>query len=685
MSKGHLRGCSLRRARVTLPLALLAAGLSNHAPAADLSKDALLDMSIEDLLQVEVRVASKIPTTTFDAAASVAVIPEVEWQRRGARTISDVLEAVPGVSVTPALGGADAFAIRGYTRSTSLLGVLVSWDGVPLNDLFRGAPTLEVPNLNLGGINEIQIVEGPGSALYGADAFHGVVALEPYAAMANERTVHADVRSNGYHAAGFRWSEGLGETARMSLAVNVDGQPDQDLAFHYADPATGAPRSGERDNRYDARSLSFNARGVAGDRVTWHGGALLHGYEGDDFQGFGTRLAGVRDFGGVDTDLYVVDAGVRRDGANGTALELSAYSWHVDSTLLAGRNAFDFESMNEQRRSGVHGTFEKALPDANTKLAVVAGIEELEVVRAATRNYDSATGALTLDRVNPASGAMRRIYSATFEGTTRWASERWLLTYGARVDDYSDFGKQASPRVGLVWHPRPNNAVKLLYGGAFRAPTANDLRGTTGLIEANPSLEPETIDTTELVFLHQAKRWLLQASLFHSDWRDGIVSVANPTGTEPFVFTNLEKNDSHGVTVKTSWQGDAWLFNVGTSWVRSQNETRQVEYSAFPRYVVDAEIGYHHAQTRTRFYLVQHWQIHTDDAFQPSAGIPALRLPLYARTDVGAARPLGSRLSLMLFVRNLFDRENFHPSSGGSRGGIPDLPRTLSAEVRLAF
>ena len=685
MSRGHLRGSGLRRACAAVPLALLAAGLPNHAPAADLRNRDLLDMSIEDLLQVEVRIASKIPTTTLDAAASVAVIPEVEWQRRGARTIADVLEAVPGVAVAPALGGADAFAIRGYTRSTSLVGVLLAWDGVPLNDLFRGAPTLEVPSLNLGGINEIQIVEGPGSALHGADAFHGVVALEPYAAVADERTVHADIRGNGYHAAGFRWSEGLGENARMSLAINLDGQPGQDLAFRYTDPATGATSAGERDNRYDARSVSFKARGAAGSNVTWHGGALLHGYEGDDFQGFGTRLAGVRDFGGIDTDLYVVDGGVRRDGANGTALELSAYAWHADSTLFAGRNTFDSESMNEQRRSGVHGTFEKALPNANTRLAVVAGIEELEVVQAVTRNYDIATGALTVDRMNPASGATRRIYSATFEGTTRWAGDRWLITYGARLDDYSDFGKQASPRVGLVWHPRPNNSVKILYGGAFRAPTANDLRGTTGLIEANPGLEPETIDTSELVFLHQARKWLLQASVFHSDWRDGIVSVANPSGVEPFIFTNLAKNNSHGITARTSWQGDAWLFNVGTSWVRSENETRQVEYSAFPRYVVDAEVSYHHAPTKTRFYLVQHWQIHTDDVFQPSAGIPPLSLPLYSRTDIGASRPLGSRLSLMVFVRNLLDRDNFYPSAAGSRGGIPDLPRTLSAEARLAF
>jgi iron complex outermembrane receptor protein len=661
-----------------------ATAFAAHAAPGDLSSSDLAGLSLEDLLKIEVRVASRIPANTLTAASSVEVIPESVWQRRGARAVGDALEAVPGVALTPALAGADAFAIRGFTRSSSVTGVLVSWDGVPLNDLFRGAPMLNTPGIGLGTIDEIQVVEGPGSALHGADAFHGVVALRPYDAARSGNNAHVELRSNSAYSAGSRFGAELGERALLSVAVAADGQGDQDLRYAYADPATGAERAGERRNELGARSASVQLRGGDGGGTTWRGGALLHHYDGDDFQGFGTRLSGVRDTGGIDTDLVVVDGGMRRERAGGAALELSAYAWSSDSVLFAGRNTFDFESANEQSRWGVHGTYEKTLAAAATQIAVGIGVEELAIDEATTRNYD-LTGALTLDRVNAAAGAQRRIYSATFEGQTRWSADHWRLVYGARSDDYSDFGSQVSPRVGLIWSPHPKNAVKLLYGEAFRAPTANELRGTPGLIQENPSLDPETVATRELVVMHQGDRWFMEGTLFASAWRDGITSVANAGGVDPFVFANLERNRSHGVTWKLSWQGDPWLFNVGAAWVRSENETRDEDYSAFPRYIVSAEASYNHPASKTRFYLVQRWQIDTDDVFQPSAGFAPLALPTYARTDVGANRSLGERLSLGIAVRNLFDRDNVQPSAAGSRGGVPDYGRTLGAEIRLAF
>ena len=683
----HMPGKNARQCAATKPAlaSLILACLASRAYGDELTPDQLLDFSLEELMQLEVSVASRIPTDTLNAASSVEVIPEAIWQRRGARSISEVLVTVPGVTVVPGLAGADAYAIRGYTRSTSLLGVLLSWDGVPLNDLFRGAPTVLLPGLNLGAIDEVQLIEGPGSALYGSDAFHGVVALSAYEADSDRREVHADVRDNGFYSAGARLATALGERARVSMAIAADGQPGQEMAFRYADPLTGAARSGERANRYGAQSVSVKLRGAVSTGTSWYGGVLLHHYDGEDFQGFGTRLAATRDVGGIDTDLYLANGGIRKDLArDDTAVGLSAYAWHANSVLIAGRETFDFESANTQERYGVHATYESTPMARNTQWAFVLGIEEMVVEEARTRNFD-LTGAPLLEAVNPAEDARRRIYSATFEGTTHWSAERWRLVYGARFDRYSDFGSQVSPRVGLIWHPQEKNAVKILYGNAFRAPTANDMRGTVGLIEANENLEPEDIDTLELVLMHQEEQWFTELTLFHSRWRDGIVSVANSGGAAPFVFTNLEENNAHGVTWKFDWQGDPWLLNVGASWVRSENETLDERYGAFPRYTLDAEIAYFHAPWKTNFYLTQHWQIDTDDVYPPSAGFGAARLPDYSRTDVGAERPLSSRCKLMFSARNLFDRENYFPSGAGSRGGIPDESRTLSAEVRFVF
>jgi iron complex outermembrane receptor protein len=678
-----MRGTVLRKLTI-VTMVLAAAAVCNLARADDLSADDLADYSLEELLQLKVRVASRIPTTVLDAASSVEVIPEDRWRRRSARNIGDVLATVPGIAVMPALAGAEAFAVRGYARSTSLLGVLVSYDGVPLNDLFRGAPMLNLPGLNLGAIDEIQLIEGPGSALYGADAFHGVVALRGFDAAAETRELQANVRDNDSYAASARFSTAFAQRMRASVALAADGQDDQHLAFAYIDPATGVQRFGERANRFGARSVSAKLHGAGDGGGSWHAGALLHDYDGDDYQGFGTRLAGTRDVGDVDSDLYLVNGGMRRELDGGGAVELSAYTWSVASLLRAGRTAFDFESENQQRRSGVHGIYESGPTPWNSEWAFVLGAEELAVEEARTRNFDLA-GGLTLDAVNLAEGADRHILSATFEGRTEWAEQRWQMVYGLRLDRYSDFGRRFSPRLGLIWHPQEHNAIKLLYGNAFRAPTANDIHGTVGLIEANPNLDAEDIDTLELVFMHQAMNWFAEVGVFHSDWDHGIVSVANVGGTAPFIFRNLEENRAHGVTFELDWQSDPWLLNLGTSWVRSENRTLDQRYDAFPRYIVDAEVGYRHARWATTFLLTQHWQIDTDDGFPPSSGIPATELPLYARTDVAAVRRLNAQWNLMLFVRNVLDRDNFFPSTAGTRAGIPDLPRTLSAEVQFEF
>jgi iron complex outermembrane receptor protein len=673
--------------RRTIPSAIaiaVAALVCDHARADDLGDADLADYALEDLLQVKVHVASRIPTTVLDAASSVEVIPEEHWQRRGARSVGDVLATVPGIAVMPALGGAEAFAVRGYARTTSLVGVLVSYDGVPLNDLFRGAPTLNLPGLGLGVVDEIQLIEGPGSALYGADAFHGVVALRGFEAGADTRELQASARDNDSYAARARFGAAVAPRVRASVALAVDGQDDQHLGFSYSDPATGQQLSGERANRYGARSLSAKLRGTDDDDSSWHAGVLLHDYDGVDYQGFGTRLAATRDVGGVDSDLFLVNGGMRHELDGGGALELSAYTWSVDSLLRAGRTGFDFESENEQRRAGVHGSYDSGPTAWNSEWAFVLGAEELAVEEAHTRNYDAA-GALTLDRVNRAEGADRHILSATFEGRSEWADLRWQLVYGLRLDRYSDFGRRFSPRLGLIWHPQEHNAIKLLYGNAFRAPTANDINGTIGLIEANPGLNAEDVDTLELVFMRQGERWFAELGVFHSDWDDGIVSVANVGGTEPFIFRNLEENRAHGVTSKLDWESDKWLLNFGASWVRSKNRTLDQRYDAFPRYIVDAEVGFRHARSATTFLLTQHWQIDAHDGFPPSSGIPSIELPLYARTDVAAVHRMNAQWNLMLFVRNVLDRDNFFPSTAGTRGGIPDLPRTLSAEVQFDF
>lgn len=659
----------------------------SYSPAlADDQLSAIHSLDLQQLGELHITTASLFYSYTLNAPASVNVITQSHWQRNGARYMSDALGHIAGVQTIPSLAGANAIAIRGYTRSTSIIGVATTWDGVPLGDFFRGAPQLILPNINLGVLDEIQLVQGPGSALYGSDAFHGVLALKGYAAESREKRISGSLYSDGYYNSDFRVGISTFNGGNMSIALSASGQPDQDRRFQFNDPDSDQIRTGELDNHYQGQSLSAKFSGNPDAALVFDGGLYLHRYRSEDFQGFGTRLSGTRSQGGIDTDFAMARLGATQNFSDTRSLSFSAFYWLADSTLTAGRETptvFDFESVSEQQRYGVQAQWRDNFESINTRGALVAGIEEMAVNKAGTNTY-TTDGEVISSVTNPAEGSKRRINSLTFEGNTIWADERWRLTYGARYDHYSDFGSQTSPRLGVIYHPTMNSAVKLLYGHAFRAPTANELRGTPGLVAGNLDLQPEVIDTYELIFIRRTPRFFVQATLFSSQWKDGIVSIANDGG-EPFIFENVERNAAEGLLLTFKRDYNPFLIELDIGWVESKNKTLDQNYKAFPKYTLDFGLSYRSRTLNTEFKLTQSLRFDTEDLYPPSSGIPAEQLPTYRRTDVSAFTPLNKQTELRLFIHNLFDEDNFQPSTTGARGGIPDEPFTVGVELSYAL
>lgn len=669
-----------------LPQLLLATLVTSNVAnaSAESTTKNILDLSLEELAQVQVTVASLFPSNLLQAGSSLAVIHEQDWQLLGSRNISDVLATVPGVSVVPSLSGSDAYAIRGYTRNTSLFGVALTWDGVPLNDYSRGAPALILPRLNLGAINKIEMIEGPGSALYGSDAFHGVIALHPYEADGDQKEISSSLGSDGYRALNLRQSHQSENKIHTSVAISLDAQANQQLGFSYTDPANGVAAKGERANSYGAQTASIKFHGDAEGEYRWRSGFLLHHFDGDGFQGFGSRVAGARDFGGINTRFYLSNVGVEHDLSSTATIELSAYGWWTENDFTAGRKNGESDFFSIQHRYGSQILYRQQLPDINTNWAFALGAENMGIETAKTSIFD-LNGTQLSHLTYPAEDSDRYTKSATFEGNTHFAAEQWRVIYGVRLDHYSDFNNHTSPRLGLIWLPQPDKAIKLLYGNAFHAPAANDLMGVPGVIAGNKNLQPEIINTFELVFMQQSNAWFNQLTLFRSHWEDGIVSSANTTGPLPFVRENAEDNRARGLTWEIKWQPTPWFIKFGASWVESENTTQNEDYSAFPRYILNLETGYYYQPWRTRISLGQLCQFDTDDGFAPSAGFSSQRLPTYSRTDIGITHNLGENADLQFFIRNLFDRDNFLPSGAGSRGGIPDEQISVSAGFRYGF
>jgi iron complex outermembrane receptor protein len=669
-----------------VPLAACVAPVT--VQATETSGTDFLGLSLEELAEVEVAVVSLLPTKATQAGSTVDVIQEQDWQKRGARRMLDAVTGLPATMVLPMHLGADALVIRGYGGISSYSGTALQWDGVPLNDLFAGSGFINLPNLNLGTLDRMELIRGPGSALYGSDAYHGVLALHAFDSSQDMQRVGSEIGSDGYYEVNGRFSTKAFSHSRLNVSVAGSGQPDQQRDYEFTDPTTLENREGERANEYATQTLALKLDSSSDDQWGYSAGLYAHHYDADRSSGLGTILSGNQDVSSNDTDFVMSRLNLSRYLDAGRSVEMQSYAWHAESdaeTRLQQPGGFiDRLIPREQQRGGLRAIFRDADSISYTRWAFMAGADRLEVTDADLVNR-YVDGSMSQRFVHPASDARRTIRYATLEADTHSMDEVWRVIYGGRFDDYSDVGSHFSPRFGIIAQPEKNTAIKFLYGNAFHAPTALELYGSTGAAEGNAELDPEILDSYELVLMKRSDHWRAQLELFRSRWRDAIVSTATDDNVVAFTFGNLERNTAHGVSISTEWEYLPWTVRFNGAYTESENTSTNKIFGLFPSTTMNFGIGYDFYQLATQIFVNHIHYSHFDDVLAVEAGFAAKELPSYSRTDVTATHRASKELETFAVVRNLFDRDNRLPSAMGSRGGIPDERASLSVGFRYSF
>ena len=137
----------------------------------------LTGMSLEDLMQVKVSVASKQELTRSDSPGFVTVYTEAEIKALGYYTLAELANITPGYTSMYKFIGKQSYTVRGQRVTGDNFDnnkVLVLVDGIPMNHLRNGrAPINE--ELMLDGVEKVEFLKGPASALYGTGAFFGVI------------------------------------------------------------------------------------------------------------------------------------------------------------------------------------------------------------------------------------------------------------------------------------------------------------------------------------------------------------------------------------------------------------------------------------------------------------------------------------------------------------------------------
>ncbi len=677
-AQGHpSHGARVRLARLARA-AVVAGILAGAAPAGAQSDDAqgLADLSLEDLMNVKVETvvgASKYRQRVTDAPASVTIITADEIQRHQYRTLADVLRNVRGFYVTYDRNY-HYVGTRGFIRPGDYNSrILVLVDGHRLNDsIFGGALIGQEFPVPVDLVDRVEVIRGPGSAMYGSSALFGVVnVITKSAAQApgGELWVGGGGQQTGGATFSYgRQSEGgtsvlLGGSAYRSAGVT-------DLFYpEYRDGTLGSGHALDADRAARGNGLVNLARGGLNLRAVY-GVRRKHvptGAFGAAFNDPRTRT--------IDTQGYV-DLSYARSWKNGTELTSRVYGDHYEYDAFAPYEADGATTLNHDLARGTWWGAEVRTAKRLRAHRLTVGTELRRDARLVQQNYD----------VEPYVDCLhdRRALSMwSLFADTEWHLGRAVtLETGLRHDRYSNFGGRTKPRVAVIVNPADRTTLKAVYGSAFRAPTVYELYWTqANVTKASPDLQPEDIKATELVLeQYLGSHWRLSMNGFTYRLKGLVGQTADPADGL-LVYRNLLSVDANGFEVEAEgrWGRDLRV-RVSQTLQRSVDPAGDERLTNSPTSVFQAAVD----SSLGRSGLLASMDLQALSGRRTLAGSWAGG---YVVTNLTLSTPrLGGRLEVAVSLWNLFGAQYGDPGSEEHRQTlIPQDGRTIGVKGRMRF
>ncbi len=630
--------------------------------------DDYFNLSLEDLSQITLVSASEFNESLLTVASSVSYINESQWQKMSVRRSRDVLGHLPGVQVVYQALGTQSIHIRGYTN-TSTRGHSTLIDGVPVNSFAFNTSNYQISDVNLGVLQSMEVIRGPVSVQYGSDAFHGALALHTYSAQEDETQVSSNLASNGFYNGSVRHTTKLSKHY-FNASFDVLRQADQNIDFDWSDATSG--ESGRGQWGYEDESSLGLIKWGSDNNQGWayELGLYLKDETRKDFPGYGRFFSTVlkeRNLYDTDSNFQMLRGQVSHSIFNEVDVSLQLFYWRSE---LDDHRWFSYTQQREwskdEFRSGAKLTFKKHHKNLHTRWSLSLEKDHAKITRANGITRDDS-GVIISDVPENYDGFTRDMDSISLQGETEVLNQKVVLHYGARFDNLDASGDQFSPRLGLVYLPTEVSSFKLLYGKGFRASSAGERGGFGSTVKGNPELDPETIDTYELLFVHLGETFSSELVFFHSDWKNSIINIPSSDVNFFREYVNQGENEAQGLEASITYQQDKFNSDVSASFVESKNEDSGQQYVVFPRRIFNVGLGYEWPKYKMELY----WLNRIEDGSHENSSAASRELKTFWQSDMHVSFRQSSVLKWRLDVVNMFDRNNELPSTFFVENGLP--------------
>lgn len=553
-----MRGSRDPRAEVVAFAILLGLWLAPPAGAQEstaLTTEELQEMSLEQLLMVKITTPSKRAETRVEAPGVFSVITADEISGFGANSLLDILERAPSVqTLGSSLFPRNLVVMRGDLRSLFNNHVLILLDGRPIRESINGG--VDSPFLTAfpaGMVERIEVVRGPGSVLYGTNAFMGTINV----------ITRPDQKASKLKAGMTTW----GLTPAL---LNVVGAYSKDrmflkLGLHLQDTGWNASFLTVMPNSPVAvTNMHFGQRnaGIAADldygnlKLT-----ALYLNTKDDMLGVipYPTWVGINRF-----ERYFVNCGYSLDLSDSLTLSANA-SYHGLRSALVSDDFLGEITVNWRPLEGLNVLMGSVI-DSRNKFSAAS-------TDAIPRTYH-------LGQISFYMQADYRLH------------EKLKLVAGAQAN--KPFGRPWDfvPRVGAILSTTQETGVKVLYGEAFRSPWPAELYLVNPVVVANPNLNPEKVATLDAQAFYFGKEFEAQLTFFDSRYRDSITRA--PVTNQPSLVTYVNQGNLHMLGVELEAKanlGARFLVTLSATYQHNVDANQVAVY--IPEFMMKVGALYH--------------------------------------------------------------------------------------------
>lgn len=649
-------------------LCLLAvAGTASGVSATDLTQ-----LSLEELMSIEITSVAKKSQRLSDAQAAIHVITRDDIRRSGASNLPEALRQVPGVQVARIDGSRYAVSIRGFSGRFSGK-LLVLQDGRTLyTPLFSGV-YWEAQDVLLEDVERIEVIRGPGGTLWGANAVNGVI---------NIITRKAEDSQGGYlEARGGNFEQGIatryggqfGESGHYRVYAKLDDHAE-------LEDANG-------DDAHDAwkrRRAGFRAdfAGAARDIVT---------LQGDVYENEADQTSGVSSLSPMGTNFVPNTADM--NGANLLFRWQRTLNESEDWQVQAFFDRAELQdAVLDQRIDTLDVEFQHRLPLSTTQ-ELTWGLGYRQV----SDKLDSNGFTIAFDPNKENS----TIYNVFVQDEISLA-EDLRLTIGSKFERNDYTGTEAQPSLRLLWQATETDTLWGAVSRAVNTPSRSHRDATLNFLVipgapfptvlsnfGNKDTESEELTSTEIGYRGQfGADFNLDATVFYNVYDKLITnefagvtpppSYVNVTST----YGNLMEGKAYGIELAANWQASpAWRLRASYSRLEMDFELKAGSTDASAPDDTEGSSPQHMAQLHSLHNLGENLELGAFVYYVDE--LPALGIEDYTRVDLRLGWRPAENLEVSLTAQNLADKRHAETTSVDVTAS--EIPRSLYGKVNWRF